>query len=638
MSKSNFNRINANSTPKGGQEVQQEQFKLLTLISNGSTDAIYVKDNRGRYLLFNKEAARVVGKEPSDVLGKDDYDIFPDHEAALIIAGDKKVMESGNTSTYEEVVTTVDGTKIFLSTKGPIFDSEGKVTGLFGIARDITERKRMEESLRKSEALMRIAIENLPLIFYMIDHDGKFRLSVGAGLKGLGLKQNQVVGQSAFDVYEAYPEITGSLRKSLAGETTTFESHVGGSSYFNVCVPFSSVIDGLVGIVAVALDITERKRAEEALKNMQKLDSLGVLAGGIAHDFNNLMGGIFGYIDNAIEESKNDSVTGNLKKAANTIERARALTQQLLTFAKGGAPIQKVDYLFPFVQETAAFALSGSNATCKYDIPTDLWACNYDKNQIGQVIDNIIINAQQAMPVGGTIELAARNVSFAEKEHPTLAKGDYIKISIKDCGIGIPKDLISKIFDPFFTTKLKGHGLGLATCYSIVNRHGGCIDVGSEQGKGSTFHVILPAFTESVSSVGGEAARTHKGSGTFLIMDDEEVMRETIQDMLASLGYTVVCKENGKDAVDFFALETKQNRKIAGAIFDLTIPGGMSGTTAVEEIRKSNVEIPVFVASGYAEDQVMKNPTEYGFTASICKPFRKSELSEMLSKYLKPPK
>jgi CheY-like chemotaxis protein len=271
-------------------------------------------------------------------------------------------------------------------------------------------------------------------------------------------------------------------------------------------------------------------------------------------------------------------------------------------------------------------------------VPQDLWNCNYDSNQIGQVIDNLIINAQQAMPMGGTITISARNISLAEKEHPLLAEGDYVRISVKDSGIGIPKELLKKIFDPFFTTKTKGHGLGLATCYSIINRHNGCIDVYSEPGRGSVFHVYLPAAKESVLDATTKTREQHKGSGTFLVMDDEEVLRETISDMLSALGYTVVCKENGKDAVDYVVAELKADRAISAMIFDLTVPGGMGGKAAIEEIRKVNNEIPAFVASGYADDPIMKNPAEYGFTASICKPFRRAELMEMLNTYLSPEK
>jgi nitrogen-specific signal transduction histidine kinase/CheY-like chemotaxis protein len=388
-------------------------------------------------------------------------------------------------------------------------------------------------------------------------------------------------------------------------------------------------------------DITERKRAEEEhlkyeqqLQQNQRLESLGVLAGGIAHDFNNLMAGIYGYIDMAREDSTDDDVKLKLSKAAASIERARGLTAQLLTFAKGGAPIQAIGHLFPFLPETVQFALSGSDVSCHFEAPEDLWACNFDRNQVGQVIDNCVINARQAMPLGGTIELTARNITFAKKEHPLLTGGDYVKISIHDRGIGIPKELLSRIFDPFFTTKASGHGLGLATSFSIVKRHGGCIEVESEPGHGSTFHIFLPAVSNvnSVSVV--KPATKLKGNGAIVVMDDEVSVREVIDDMLKSFGYTVVRTQNGSDAVDYFIRETAAKRRIAGMILDLTVPGGMGGKAAVAEIRKLDTTIPVFVASGYALDQVMANPTEYGFTASICKPFRKNELAAMLEKYL----
>jgi PAS domain S-box-containing protein len=392
----------------------------------------------------------------------------------------------------------------------------------------------------------------------------------------------------------------------------------------------------------VIIDITGRKQAEaerlkleQQMQQTQKLESLGILAGGIAHDFNNLMGGIFGYIDLANEESDNRKVTMYLSKAMNTIDRARGLTAQLLTFAKGGAPVQKITPLFPFVQETANFALCGSNVSCCFDIAENLLSCNIDKNQISQIIDNIVINAQQAMPGGGAITISAKNIVLEIHEHFTLAPGDYVKISISDSGIGIPKEIVPRIFDPFYSTKTKGHGLGLTTCYSIINRHGGAIDVESEQGKGSTFHIYLPASKKS-GIVNAPSVVRHTGSGTIIVMDDEEVMRDSIRKMLEKLGYSVECKNNGKEVVEFFLNVTKNKHDISGLILDLTVPGGMGGKEAIAEIRKLNAKIPVFVTSGYADDPIIKNPAEYGFTASICKPFRKFELAEMFEKHLNP--
>ncbi len=397
-------------------------------------------------------------------------------------------------------------------------------------------------------------------------------------------------------------------------------------------------IAGLIGIIT---DISERKQAEdERLKyekqilHNQKLESLGILAGGIAHDFNNLMGGIFGYLDLASGCSRDQIVRDHLEKALSTINRARGLTGQLLTFAKGGAPIQKVTQLKSFIHDTIQFALSGSNVLCRFDIYPDLWPCSIDQNQIGQVIENIVINAAQAMPMGGTIDLTARNIEISGRENISLPKGNYVRISIRDYGTGIPADILSRIFDPFFTTKTSGHGLGLATCHSIIVRHGGLIDVESETGKGSTFHITLPASSEIQPDESETVDTANRGKGRILIMDDEEIMRDTISQMLLVLGYSTVCKNDGREAIDCFVKEKNAGNQMAAMIFDLTVPGGLGGKDAIKEIRKVDSEIPVFVVSGYAEDPIMKNPADYGFTSSLSKPFTQIELSRMLAGYL----
>jgi len=236
--------------------------------------------------------------------------------------------------------------------------------------------------------------------------------------------------------------------------------------------------------------------------------------------------------------------------------------------------------------------------------------------------------------MGGTIEVRAQNTVLDEKKHLPQIQGKYVKISIKDYGIGIPRELLSRIFDPFFTTKAKGHGLGLSTCYSIINRHDGCIEVESEPGKGSTFHVYLPASIVSPLSSKEKSTAKYSGSGTIVVMDDEEVIRDVLGYVLKSFGYTVVCTKNGREAIDFFTAEIKANRPVVGMIFDLTIAGGMGGKEAIKEIRALNLKIPVFVASGYAQDPVMAYPADYGFTASICKPFKMEQLIELLNKYI----
>ncbi len=397
----------------------------------------------------------------------------------------------------------------------------------------------------------------------------------------------------------------------------------------------------LIGFRGGNTDITERKnnelmqqKLEQQQQQTQRLESLGALAGGIAHDFNNLLGGIFGFLDLAIDECKNTRGAQYLSTALSTIERARSLTQQLLTFAKGGSPVQSIGPLFPFIEDTVKFVLSGSNINCRFDIDPQLKPCNFDKNQIGQVFDNLIINAMQAMPVGGTINLTAYNVHLPQNYHPSLKEGDYVRISIIDSGVGIPPELITRIFDPFFTTKMKGHGLGLATCYSIITRHNGYIDVESTPGKGSTFHIYLPVSNQPIPQVTKELPVRHSGNGIFLVMDDEEVIRMTMDTMLSLFGYKVICKENGEETLAFFKDARTSNTAISGIILDLTIPGGLGGKEVIEEIRAVDQNVPVFVSSGYADDPVMSNPGKFGFTGSICKPFRIADLTRLLSQHI----
>ncbi len=513
------------------------------------------------------------------------------------------------------------------------------------ILKDETEKKIAEEELSKASERLKLATSSGQMGIWdwdltnnsMVWDDRMFELYGITRATFITTIDAWTSGLHPEDKQHTLDECNAALAGTKEFRTTFRVLHPGGAI---VHVKADALVirdtDGkAIRMVGINADITQQKRMEEELQKSQKLESLGLLAGGIAHDFNNLMGGIFGYIDMASEDTKEPKVSSYLAKALTTIDRARALTQQLLTFAKGGAPIKKTERLFPFVQETAQFALSGSTVSASFQIQENLWSCNTDKNQIGQVIDNIIINAQQAMPTGGRIAVSAQNVSLTEKQHSTLAAGDYVKLSIKDQGVGIPQEFLPRIFDPFYTTKPKGHGLGLATCYSIVNRHGGCIEVESEPGKGSTFHVYLPASVNSVSAAAQESIATFRGTGTFLVVDDEEVVREVIGDMLESLGYSVILKVNGEDAVAWFTEEIKAKRTLAGMIFDLTIPGGMGGKEAIGEIRKLCLKTPVFVASGYAVDPVMSSPKDYGFSGSICKPFRKVKLVKMLGENMK---
>jgi PAS domain S-box-containing protein len=392
----------------------------------------------------------------------------------------------------------------------------------------------------------------------------------------------------------------------------------------------------IIGVVLVFRDMTEKQRLNDSMQRAQRLESLGVLAGGIAHDFNNLLGGIFGYLDMAsqcVAEGNLAQISQYLTKAQGVFERAKALTLQLLTFSKGGNPICKTIQLPPLIKKNSQFALSGSNVSCQFDIADDLWACDCDENQMGQVIDNLIINAIQAMPVGGYILITGKNISMDDGCGGASSRnGKFVKISIKDKGIGMSKELLLRIFDPFFSTKEKGHGLGLATVFSIVQRHDGWIDVESEIGTGSTFHVFLPASSKNNSSSTNPKLIEHNGCGTILVMDDEDFLLEIVGDMLQIMGYSVVTAKNGNEALRHFKLAEESGKPFVAAILDLTIPGEKGGKETVIELRKIKADAIIVASSGYSEDPVMSKPSEHGFTDKIVKPFRKNDLAELLKK------
>ena len=455
-----------------------------------------------------------------------------------------------------------------------------------------------------------------------------------------GYSRDEVIGKTSIelDLYEnqdSRRKIVDELIISGHCENveTVFRTK-NGSRLFGMMSSQVVFLYGAQHVYSHVYDLTERKKTEQLLINAQKLESLGILAGGIAHDFNNLLTGIFGYIDLACSISTDAQISEYLNSTLSTLNRAKALTMQLLTFAKGGTPVQKITDLKKLILETTRFALCGSNVSCSFFIDENLWSCNIDKEQISQVIDNIVINAQQAMPGGGTIEVAAQNVHLREKGNLFLELGDYVKVSIKDTGIGIPSNILTRIFDPFFTTKSKGHGLGLATCYSIVKRHGGCIEADSEPAKGSTFHFYLPASL-STEDFREKSLVRHRGCGKIMVVDDEEVVCNTVKCMLQQMGYSVVCVSEGQEAVDLYVNQFRAGIGFAAIILDLTIPGGMGGKEVMAEIRRLNEEVPIFVMSGYADDLVIKNPNEHKFSASLSKPFTIAGLSEMLENNMK---
>jgi len=395
----------------------------------------------------------------------------------------------------------------------------------------------------------------------------------------------------------------------------------------------------LIGIVENFKDITERKKVEEELQKAQKLESLGILAGGIAHDFNNLLAVIIGNL-NLMEfyaESEHNKVDmiEVIEEAKKAYNQAKQLTLQLLTFSRGGAPNKKTVSLADLLQEATSLALRGSNVRCELCIPEDLWWAEVDEGQVSQAIDNLIINADQAMPEGGTIRVCAENVMVRLKDGLPLKGGNYIKVSVRDQGIGIPEKYLSRIFDPFFSTKEKGSGLGLAICYSIIKRHKGHITVESQEGVETTFYIYLPALEKKIFTAKKIAEeRLPSMSGNILFMDDQQSIRNMAEKMLTRLGYQVQFAWDGTEAIDLYKKALESGHCFDAVILDLTVPGGMGGKESIRKLLEIDPEIKAIVSSGYSNDPIMSEYRKYGFRGAVAKPYEMKDLDATLQKVI----
>jgi CheY-like chemotaxis protein/anti-sigma regulatory factor (Ser/Thr protein kinase) len=379
------------------------------------------------------------------------------------------------------------------------------------------------------------------------------------------------------------------------------------------------------------MDISEQKKAEDAILRAEKLESLGVLAGGIAHDFNNLLTGIYGFLNLAyVKLKQNLDASDELSEASNTLKRARSLTQQLLTFAKGGSPVRKPVAIEKLLKETVPFALSGSPVNAAFSLDPSVWVCNADENLLAQVIDNIVINARQAMSNGGTIEIVAENVGDGAALPQGLSSGAYVKVTVRDQGSGISPDKLPKVFDPFFTTKKSGSGLGLATAHSIMMKHGGHISLESVQGQGTTVTMFIPALAGVHPVHEEETVLPQEGRGTVLVVDDEEIICRSCKGMLNLMGYSVYTAHNDHEAVDTVKGRLAAGQPVSVAILDLTMKSSLGGVEILSLLRDIDPMIICIVSSGYSEDPVLSDPARYRFQGVLRKPYTYGSLEKVV--------
>ncbi|WP_163336399.1 ATP-binding protein [Desulfopila sp. IMCC35008] len=405
----------------------------------------------------------------------------------------------------------------------------------------------------------------------------------------------------------------------------------------NSGAPIRDARNDIIGVVLVFRDITVQLDTEKELLKTKKLESIGVLAGGIAHDFNNILTVILGNINLAlIDNELKDNTKRLLGEAEKASVRAKELTQELLTFAKGGAPVKKVSSLENVIRDSANFVLHGVKVACRFDIPDDLWLVNIDAGQISQVIQNITLNSSHAMPDGGAVRIGCANVELAEGENGAEPSRKYVKISIADEGIGIPPNVVDRIFDPYYSTKKEGSGLGLAVCHSIITKHNGHITVESIPGEGTVLSIYLPASArqQDMSATENQVKEVAVGNLVVMVMDDEEQVRLVAEAILKQMGHRVILAKDGEEALWLYKKQIRDQEPVDLTIMDLTIPGGMGGQRAVREFLALDPEAKVIVSSGYSNDPIMANFREYGFGDALVKPYRMEELSRAISRIM----
>lgn len=384
----------------------------------------------------------------------------------------------------------------------------------------------------------------------------------------------------------------------------------------------------------LSAEIAQRKNAEEELVRVRKLEALGVLAGGIAHDFNNYLTIVSGNLELAGSQLPEGSPTHDLlKQAAAACGRAVSLASELLAFSAGGAPICHPVSVAQLIEGAVSLVSAGAQVSFDLAVESDLWPAELDAAQVGHVLHNILLNARQAMPAGGTVEVRASNVALGDGSLP-LPPGKYVKVTIRDNGCGISPGNLSKIFDPYFTTKQAGSGLGLATAHRIVSRHHGHIGVESTPGLGSSFHIYLPAAQPNVLEQTPAETQLHTGVGRILVMDDQEPICRVLAAMLTRLGYEVECASNGREAIEKYQHATSSGRGFDAVLLDLTVVGGMGGKEAAAELRRLDPSARLIVSSGYADVPIMAEYQRYGFDDVIRKPWTIGELSAVFTRVI----
>ncbi|GAB4341353.1 MAG: hypothetical protein Kow0089_15640 [Desulfobulbaceae bacterium] len=557
---------------------------------------------------------------------------------------------SGRDEVICETVRTGRGNirdRTYLQSTRPFRDAEGNMAGTVTSFQDITERKRARLELEAERERLTVTLRSIGDGVIATDMEGRIVLMNRVAEQLCGWSQHEADNRPIDEVFRIVDEKSGAPREnpvhkvlaggtvvSLANHTVLVSRDGTRRSIADSGAPIRDRTSAIIGVVLVFRDVTEKQLLEQELMKTQKLESIGVLAGGIAHDFNNILSVILGNIDLALHRLEGDErVRSLLKDAEKASLHAKGLTGQLLTFARGGAPVRRNVSIEGVVRDSARFVLHGSGIGCEMDFAEDLHRVEIDPDQISQVVQNIVLNSREAMGDGGMIRITCEN---SDEPAAEAAGGTSLRLTISDTGPGIEPAVLDKVFDPFFSTKDKGSGLGLAICHSIVSRHGGSIRVDSPLESGAVFTVLLPVGEPGVQEEMTDESPVlpEAKGGRILVMDDEEMVASVSRRMLEQMGYEVALSRDGEEAIKLYGAALEGGERFDLVIMDLTVPGGMGGREAVKHILQIDPEARILVASGYSNDPVMAEWERHGFRGAVVKPFVLGELAEAVRKGL----
>ncbi len=627
------------------QQLRESEERYMEIVE-GSSDIIHSIDTDGFVICTNRQGYKLLGYSQAELIGKHIKEICGDDTWKDLEKGFEKLRREGSVFIDGGKLIKRNGEKLDVAIHSmAMYDSKRHLVGARLTMRDITERKRAEEALRESEEKYRLLFEESRDAIYITSRNGEFIGINQSALELFGYTKEEILGLNVNGLYvnpDDRIRFQHTIEQKGFVRDYAMKFHKKDRTEMDCLITSTIRRDNnghILGYQGIIRDITHLKKIEDELLKIEKLESVGILAGGIAHDFNNILTTILGNISLAkMTTNSENSLYEILIDAEKACLHAKDLTKQLLTFSKGGAPIKQITSIVGLLKDSAGFALRGSNVRCEFSIPGDLWPVEIDKGQISQVIHNLIINANQAMPHGGTIYINAENVDVrGDKGHSTLPipNGAYIKIAIKDEGIGIPEEHLQKIFDPYFTTKQKGSGLGLTTTYSIIKNHDGYINVESEAGVGTTFHFYLPASKEKIAVKQRKIDKPIRGEGRILLMEDEDTIQKSVTKLLRHLGYEIETAKDGEEAIELYKKAEKSAKPFDLVMMDLTIRGGMGGEETIKKLLEINPDVKAIVSSGYSNDPIMADFKQYGFSGVITKPYEIENLSELLYKVIK---